>query len=270
MCDDEGTLEEKRVFAETGETTTLFVATGAGIARVSVSGDIVGEFTLEHRGTTRDVAAADGRVAVGTPNDVLVGVDGTLAATDFGPADAVTFNDGLVAAGGGRIARYEPDAGNWTTRCELDAVRAIDGDLVAAESGVHRLDGTHVGLESARDVATDGRPLAATESGLFYLANGWMTALEGSFRAVTSRPDGLAHAATTDALYEHETADEQWTRVELPVDQPVADVAYAAGSDNTTRYVVTEPGTVLVDAGDGWRSRSLGLPDVRSVAVLYG
>lgn len=269
MSDDEGTLEEKRVFAETGEATTLFVATGAGLARVSVSGDIVGEFNLEHQGTASDVAAADGRLAVATPDDVLVGVDGTLTATDFGSADAVSFHDGLVAAGGGRIARYEGDAGRWTSLGELDEVRSIDGDLIAAASGVHRLDGTHVGLESARDVATDGRPLAATESGLYYLANGWMTAREGSFRVVASRPDGLAHAATADELYGRETADEQWARVELPVDQPVADVAYA-GSDDATRYVVTEPGTVLVDAGDGWRSRSLGLPDVGSVAVLYG
>lgn len=273
MGDDEGTLEEKRVFAETGATTTLFVATGAGLARVSVSGDIVGEFTLEHRGETSDVAAADGRLAVATPADVLVWVDGTLVATDFGPAEATTFHDGLVAAGGGRIARHDPETGNWTTLGELDDVRAIDGDLVAADSGVHRLDGSHVGLDAATDVATAGRPLAATESGLYYLANGWMQALEGSFRVVAGQPGGLAHAATADALYQREPTGGQWTPVGLPVDQSIADVASAAASDgagDATRYAVTEQGTVLVDAGDGWRSRSLGLPDVRSLAVLYG
>jgi hypothetical protein len=31
---------------------------------------------------------------------------------------------------------------------------------------------------------------------------------------------------------------------------------------------VTEGGTVLVDVGDGWRTRALGVPDVRRLAVL--
>lgn len=272
MSDAEGSLEAKRVYAETGETTTLFVAAGAGLARVSVSGDLVGEFALEHRGTATDVATADGRLAVATPEDVLVGVDGTLEPTDFGPAAAVTFHDGIVAAGGGRIARYDRDAGRWSTLGDLDGVEAMDGDLVAAASGIHGLDGSHVGLERARDVATRGRPLAATESGLYHLANGWMTALDGSFRTVAEGPGGLAHAATATDLYERATAEGRWAPRELPVEEPVADVA-VAGSDEgapATRYVVTDPGTVLVDAGDSWRSRSLGLPDVASVAVLYG
>lgn len=273
MSDAEGSLEAKRVYAETGETTTLFVASGAGLARVSVSGDLVGEFTLEHRGPARDVATADGRLAVATPEDVLVGVDGTLEATDFGPAAAVTFHDGIVAAGDGRVARYDRDAGRWSTLGDLEGVEAMDGDLVAAASGVHRLDGSHVGLERARDVATRGRPLAATEAGLYYLANGWMTALEGSFQTVARGPGGLAHAATAAELYERAPPDGQWTALDLPAEEPVADVAAAGRPDEdgpVSRYVVTEPGTVLVDAGDGWRSRSLGLPDVASVAVLYG
>lgn len=272
MSDDEGTLEEKRVFAETGETTTLVVATGAGVARVSVSGDIVGEFALEHRGAAADVATTDGRLAVATTEDVLVGVDGEFGTTGFGPAEAVAFHGGLLAAGDGRLARHDPDAGSWTTLGEVDAVRSIDGDLVAAESGVHRLDGTHVGLEAVADVSAAGRPLAAAESGLYYLANGWMRALEGPFEAVSSRTDGLAHAATADALFERTAVDGQWTPVDLPVDGPVADVAYApsSGEDGeVATCVVTGEGTVLVDAGDGWRSRSLGLPDVGSVAVLY-
>lgn len=269
---DEGSLQEKRVFADTGETTTLIAATGVGVARISVSGDIVGEFALERRGLATDVAAADGRLAVATPDDVLVGVEGEFAETGFGPAEAVAFDRGLVAAGHGRIARREQGSGNWRTVGELEAVRSIEGDLVAADSGVHRLDGTHVGLRRAADVTANGRPLAATESGLYYLANGWMTALEGSFRAVANRPDGPAHAAG-DRLYARDDGDEQWTPVELPVDDPVADVAYGAGRDGdvgVTTYAVTATGTVLVDAGDGWRSRSLGLPEVRRLAVLYG
>lgn len=267
---DDGSLQEKRVFADTGETTTLIAATGAGLARISVSGDIVGEFALERRGLATDVAAADGRLAVATPDDVLVGVDGEFAETGFGPAEVVAFDEGLVAAGGGRVARREQGSKDWTTLGELEGVRSIEGDLVAADSGVHRLDGTHVGLERATDVATAGRPLAATESGLYYLANGWMTALEGSFRAVASVRDGPAHAAG-DRLYARDDGDEQWAPVELPVDEPVADVAYGAAADGgATTYAVTETGTVLVDAGDGWRSRSLGLPEVRRLAVLYG
>jgi len=258
MSDDDISLSEKRVYAGGGDTTTAAVASEVGLARVSISDDIVGEFSLAHRGRTTAVTAADGRFAVGTPEDAFVHTDGDFEATGFGAAVALGYRDGLIASDGGRIARHD---GEWRTLSELDAVRSIDGGMVAAESGIHRLDGTHVGLDDAADVSTSGTPLAATADGLYYLANGWMCALEGSFRTVAS--DGeRAHAATAEALYERDEAG-SWHPVDLPVDGTVVDVAYDGGV-----YAVTDDGTCLANAGDGWRHRSLGLTGVAGLAVL--
>ena len=66
MSDDDSSLDEKRVYADREGATTAFVAAGAGIARVEVSADIVGEFALQRRCTARDVAASAGRLAVAT------------------------------------------------------------------------------------------------------------------------------------------------------------------------------------------------------------
>lgn len=257
MADDDISIDEKRVYADRAGATTAVLATGAGVARVEVSADIVGEFALAARCDARDIAADSGRLAVATAEDVLVGTDGGFEPTGFGPADAVGYGDGLLAAGDGRLARYDD---GWTTSAEVADVRAIDGDLVAAADGVHRTDGTHVGLEAANDVASTDGPVAATDAGLYYLANGWMPAVEGPFEVVAS--DGeTAHAASGDALYERETAG-TWRPVDLPVAEPIAAVAYGEAT-----YVVTEPGTFLANAGDGWRHRSLGLPGVTGVAV---
>ncbi len=256
MADDDISLDEKRVYADRTGATTAYVATGAGVARVEVSADIVGEFALAERCIARDVAA-DGRLAVATGEDVLVGTASGFEPTGFGPADAVGYGDGLLAAGDGRLARYD---GGWETLARLADVRAIDGDLVAAADGVYRTDGTHVGLDGATDVAASGGPLAATDSGLYYLANGWMPALEGPFDVVATGPD-VAHAAGGDGLYERRV-DGEWRRVDLPVAEPVVGVAYGDAT-----YVVTERATFLANAGDGWRHRSLGLPDVVGVAV---
>ena len=260
MTEDIG-IDEKRVYADHEGSTTAFVAAGAGIARVEIAGDIVGEFGLERRCDARDIAAAGGRVAVATAEDVLVGTGDGLEPTGFGPADAVGYHghddDGLVAAGDGRVARRDGD--DWATLADLSDVRAVDGDLVAAADGLHRLDGAPVGLEDVADVAATGRPLAATPAGLYRLANGWVVDVEGSFRVVAADGD-RAHAATADALYERD--GDGWHVVDLPVTEPVAGVVHGEKT-----YVVTEPGTVLVRTDDGWRHRSLGLSDVTAVAV---
>lgn len=258
MSDADQSLTEKRVYGDRDATTTVVVASDVGLAQVSISGDTVGEFSLEHRGSTTAVATDGDRLAVGTPTDVLVGTEDGFEATGFGSAVAtVGYHDGLVAAVAGRIARYD---GDWRTLSELDSPARIDGGMVAAGSGIHRLDGTHLGLDGATDVSSAGVPLAATDAGLYYLANGWMRAVEGAFSMVAS--DGeCAHAATEAAFYER-SADGAWRRVELPVDEPVVDVAYGPGV-----YAVTADGTVLANAGDGWRHRSIGLTGVSGIAV---
>ncbi len=259
MSDDDISLSEKRVYADADDATTVFVATELGVARVSISDDIVGEFSLEYRGSATGVVSAGGRLAVATPDDVLVGTERGFRETEFGSASAVGHSDGFVAAGEGRIARFD---GTWETLSELDGVRSIDGAMAAAESGVHRLDGTHVGLDDACDVSTAGTPLAATRSGLYYLANGWMRAFEGECSVVAS--DGeRAHAVADGELYVRGTAPGAWRPVDLPVEGTIVDIAYGDGI-----YAVTRDGTVLADAGDGWRYRSIGLTGARELAVL--
>jgi hypothetical protein len=260
------TLDEKRVYGEKAGRTELYVAAGMGVAVVSVSDDIVGEFTLDHRCAARDVAAGPDRLAVATDEDVLVSAEGGYTGTAFGPAVAVGFDgDRLLAAGpDGRVAARTDGA--WTDLGTVTDVRAIGGRLVAGEEGVYRADDelTHVGLSDVRDVAGARQPLAATGDGLYYLGPGWAAALDGAFTVVASGPaddgDGPAHAATADALYERD--GEAWVERSLPVDGRVTDVTHGTGT-----YAVTAEGVVLVDAGDGFRDRALGLRDVRAVAV---
>ncbi|WP_255194854.1 HVO_0234 family beta-propeller protein [Halorarius litoreus] len=250
------TLDEKRVYGSKEGSTPVFVATGTGLARVEVSADLVGEFGLARRGDTRDVVGSEGRLAVAA-DDALVGTGDDFAETGFGPAAAVGFDDGLVAAGEGRVARH--DDGEWVTLADLDDVRAIAGGMCATKAGVFRLDGEHVGLDDARDLSTDGEVLAATGDGLYYLANGWMDALDGAFRAVAADGERAYAVAADGTLVARE--DGEW--VDTDVSGDVADVTL--GLDAV--YAVTTDGQFLVNAGDGWRDRLLGLPEARRIAV---
>lgn len=261
MSDADTSLNEKRVYGEKTGTTELYVAADLGVAVVAVSADIVGEFSLAHRCAAQDVAAGPDFLAVATDDDVLVSSDGGYDPTGFGPAVAVGFDgDALLAAGpDGRVARR--DDGGWTTLGTVEGVRAIDGDLLGAAGGVYRVgDGPgHVGLADTRDVATGGTPLAATDDGLYYLGPGWAKASDGAFTAVASSP-GRGYAASADALYTGDGDD--WRECEVPADESVVAVAHGDGV-----YGVTESGTLLVDAGDGWRTRALGLSGACGLAV---
>lgn len=265
-------IREKRVYVAQSDTVEAYVAADLGVAVARVSGDKVGEFSLVERCTARDVATTALGVAAATDEDVLVGDPDGFEATDFGPAIAVaSYDDGVLAAGeDGRIARYD---GDWTTVGTVNSdVRALDADLVAAADGVHRLTDDGIapsGLDDVRDVAAAGVPHAATPNGLYALGNGWLDAADGDFSVVASDPVtasagelGRAHAATGDALYAHDDGD--WQPVDLPVAEQVADVAYAANAP----IVLTASGTLAVDAGEGFRHRSLGLRDARALAVV--
>lgn len=248
-------LDEKRVYGARDGATTAFVATGAGLARVSVSGDMIGEFALARRGDVRDVVGSEGRLAVAA-EDALVGTGESFVETGFGPASAVGFDDGLVAAGEGRVARHD---GDWTTCATIANVRAIAGGLCAAAGGVFRVEGDHVGLADARDLSTAGEVLAATGEGIFTLANGWQRVLDGGFRAVVADGDRAFAVADDGRLVSR--AGDDWVDVGMPGE--VADVAIGEAAV----YAVTTDGTFLVDAGAGWRDRMLGLPDARRLAV---
>ncbi|WP_256295855.1 HVO_0234 family beta-propeller protein [Haloarchaeobius salinus] len=280
-------LDEKRVYDGDERKATLYVAAGVGCVAVDVVDERVGGFELAARGTARDVAAGDDVVAVATDEGVLVGRVGAggedthvdaFEGTGHGAAVAVSVVDGpeiLAASPGGDLSRLAVDGdGDWTDCGSVEGeVRALSGDLCAAADGVYRLDGepTHVGLDDARDVSATGTPRAATADGLYRLGNGWLDELAGDATVVAS--DGgdtgtedadepeRAHAVVDDELAALSAGE--W--VAYP-DQPeggVVGVAY----DRTT-YLVTEEGRVFAAAGDGWRSQSLGVPDVAGVAAV--
>jgi hypothetical protein len=288
-------IDEKRVYDDKTGKTQAVLATETGVVVVDVSDDLVGGFTLARRCTARDVATHEGYVAAATDVDVLeagpggdveegvefesvgfgpvvdVGYDDDgrlLAATEDGTVVARAADGGDGGGGGGDDGDGEGDGDDeWIELGGVGTVREIDGPLAATDGGVYRVgdDGLeHAGLTDARDVAGAGgvAPLAATGGGLFRLGNGWMRDREGEFHAVAAAGDrGLA--VGMDGLCADEGSGD-WTPVDdLPVDEPVVDVALSAA----TRYAVTEAGTVLLDAGDGWRSQALGLAGVARLAV---
>lgn len=274
MSDDDLSLSEKRVFDEHRDAETLVVATGLGVASVSVSGGIVGEFGLDEQCVAQDVAAGGGLVAVATDEDVLVSDGEGYVETGFGPASAVGFHEeALVAASEaeselGRLLEPRASPTEWLMVADVDApVRAIDGPFVAAADGLYRVTAdsvTDVGLTDVRDVVAAGTPRAATGDGLYRLGNGWQREREGAFDAVAD--DGTGHALALDAdgvVLERTTADDPgvWSSVTLP-ENPV-DVAVGE-----TGYAVSADGVVMADDGEGWRSRAVGLGEVASMTVV--
>jgi hypothetical protein len=280
------TIDEKRVYTDNTGTETVFVASDAGVVAVSVSDDLVGGFGIAHRCRARDVAVGDGTLAVAAAEDVfradLTKTDDAddlaFEPTGFGPAAAVGFDGEALHAGDddGRVARFEggeSDGGDaadggaaWTEVGEAGAVRAVDGPLVAAADGVHRLDAsglTAVGLEDARDVAGDG-PLAATGTGLYRLGNGWMDVLSGPFDVASAAADGRAHAVGGGDLFARSDGGE-WAPEPVPVAEAVAAVAYGPAAT----YAVTDAGTFLVRLPESeWRHQILGLQGVTAAAVV--
>jgi len=283
-------MAEDRIYAHETRGVEAYVAAGVGVVVVSVSGNRVGRFQMDRRGPARDLAASADGLAVATDDDVLIGSPASAGRDDgdaggdesayhktgFGPAVAVGFDAGDVVAadGDGRIARRVD--GEWFDLATVDAaVRAIDGPLVAAADGVYRAtpDGLdHVGLSDARDVAARG-PYAATGEGLYELGNGWIRVANGRFDAVAATA-ARAHAAGDDLFARRDGRDGRWRHLDIELPGRVAGIAHAG---DTCTYAVTEGGTALARAGarlgvddrpgEGWRTRSLGVGDVRALAI---
>jgi hypothetical protein len=253
--EDDISLDEKRVYGDKSDVTTVLVASEVGLVAASLSGDLVGEFGIEHRGPVADVAA-DARVAVAGKTDVLVDDE----PTGFGPAVAVGV-DGrtvLAADADGRVARFD---GDWETVGEVDGPRRFDGSLLAAD-GVYRVgdDCTYSGLDSVADVAA-AVPLAATGAGVYRLGNGWMDEREGDFSVVAS--DGIRTHGVCDGDVLARPAPGEWVGVDVPVDGEVVDVTYTADAV----VAVTESGTMLVAGEEGWRTRELGVRGVKALTI---
>ena len=286
MSDDDISLSEKRMYGQTRAETHAYVASGLGVTRVETAGGQIGRFSLVHRCSARDIAGASGEVAVATESSVLISTDDGFAETGFGPATAVGYDaDGLVAAGEGRVARY--DDGEWWEMGSITDVRALSDDLVAAADGVYGLPGcVYLGLHDAADVAgafaatADGLYKRDAQEGTVGARENWLPVRSGPHSVVASdsertqppeasdggrtQPPGASdggrtqppeasdgwrvHAADADGLYEladHASPDRNWQACDLPVRERVVDVAY--GQDT---YAITEDGTFLVDTAD--------------------
>ncbi|WP_224333122.1 HVO_0234 family beta-propeller protein [Haloprofundus halobius] len=265
------TIDEKRVYADKAGKAELFVAAALGVVVVDVSDDRIGGFGIDYRCTALDVAGDGERIAVATDDSILLdsGDGEGFEAVGFGSAVAVGFDgDALLAADeSGRVARRSMDeagdSATWTELGPVDHPRAIDGALVAAADGVHRVDDgglSNVGLDDVRDVSAAGVPLAATGSGLYALGNGWMDALSGSFHVVAG--DGRRAHAVGDGRVYSRTEENAWEAVDVPAAEPIVGVAHGPAT-----YAVTQAGTLLMDAGDGWRSQTLGLDGIAGVVV---
>jgi hypothetical protein len=271
-------LDEKRIYDPDSEPERAVVASGTGVAFLSIASGRVGSVSLAHREPAADVATSNDRVVVASEREVLELDEGEAETLGYGPASAVSIDDrGRVLAAGRRgLARWEN--GEWRS-LEVGSdgpageSRAIEGDLIASAAGVYRIASGELrysGLEAARDVTSVGTPRAATDAGLYALGNGWLKELDGEFATVSTDPGtsspgalGRAHAASTEGLYAHAEGD--WQRRALPTEEPVVDVAYGE-----TVSAVTERGTLLIadDEAEGvWRTHPLGLREVHALAI---
>ena len=282
--------DERLLFGERRDRTTLFAGNGLGVTRIEVAAAQVGQFSLVERCTVRCLAADDGLLVVATDEDVYATGGERFVGTGFGPAAAVGIDgDAVYAAGDGRVgradretvaaARSDPSDGgesaavDWETVGEAAGPRRFDGDVLAADSGVFRVgDGTeNLGLSGVRDVAGSGS-LAATDDGLYRRdGDGWERVIDGDAAAVVETGDA-ADAVVDGAVFERGGGSGgEWSRVAVPGDSPAVDVAYGR-----ELAVITEEGTVHVEADParthdghgGWRSQALGLRDVTGFVAL--
>ena len=328
-AEDDISIEEKRVYAGSAGRTDAYVATETGLVRVAFSADKIGAFDMVAREPARDVAvlpreSAPALLGVASPDGLRVSpvvdeIDPVSVTDESAVAIGVhrgTVDDGVQADGDafcvatedGSIDRVEvevaadadPDGDGsapaftaTTTRIgEVAEPRAVDGPLVAAADGVHRITTdsaadsgyslASAGLDDAHDVAGAGMPLAATGTGLYWLGNGWMTTETGDATVVAADGDGHATAVvdgnllvrddrndvdTADTVDTSDTADDwdrdAWREADLPVDEEAVALGYGPG----VAVAVTAAGTLCVDAGDGWRHQVIGVRDVAGVAL---
>lgn len=292
-AEDDISIEEKRVYAGTSGRTDVFLATETGLVRVALSADKIGAFTLV--GETQPIADVTvyqpqpdrDFLAVATADGLRVGPAGDpptpTAVTPGTPVAVAGGDDALcVASTDHTLWRVAADADGRPSEAtrvgQTAAVRAIDPPLVATEDGVVRFEmggpeGSHsvtsVGLDDVRDVAAgDSLPLAATATGVYWLGNGWMAALEGVATAIAADGEGHAMAVVDDELLVRDADATEWdahawTRQTLPVTGVPAVVGYGPGCALTC----TADGTLCVDAGDGWRHQALGVRGVSGLSV---
>lgn len=255
-------LEEKRVFEGGGTEVECLIASETGLVQAPVSGNRIGGFGMALRADVRDVAADAERVLVATGEGIRFGdTASTLTSTGLDPGMAVGLEEGgwLAAVVDGRVVRVSD--GEASNLGQLDGVTSIDPPLIGAAAGVHKVPGLeNVGLDRVDDVVATAVPRAATGDGLFRLGNGWIVDREGRATAVAGHHSGRAAAILDGTL--HQFLEDDWEATPLPGDSPAVDVALGPAT-----YVVTDEGTLCVNAGDGWRTRALGVTAPRRLTV---
>jgi hypothetical protein len=278
------TIDEKRVYSDRRGARTAYVASAIGLARVSISRAVVGEFGLLHRGEIRDVATGPETLVVATDDVVHVASGenvhtaergGQILAkdgdeTDFRGATAVGVDgDGrpLAASRDGRLARYTD---GWKTLGTVPAaVRAFGQDAVACADGIRSLSSLdRPTLDDVRDVDDPG-PVVATADGVYECGetgdddgtdadeSRWRRKRNGATDRVATAGDRLAAVADGTLLLKEGTNWERPLR-----EEPIRDVVAAQRF-----YAVTDDGQMFIEDESGWRSRSIGLQDVHRLAV---
>lgn len=248
----------------------LLVATETDLLVVALGGDGIAEVADSER------TGAGGTAAVTIADDAVIAAG----------SDGVVRRASLSAVLGAATEEYGGDhAVAWTDLGEV-TVRSADGTLMATPEGVYRVTGSsieYVGLDDVQDVAAPERgvgvgPFAATSEGLFRLGPGWTEERSGAFDLVATADPGeqsasshtgksgapTAHAGAGDDLFAR--VDGEWSSVEWPAGSPVAGLA--SGDGGRPIYAAAANGTVLADAGDGWRTRSIGLRGVVGCCVV--
>lgn len=258
-------IDEDRVYAGGTRDVSLLVATERGLVRASVTGDRVGRFGITWQGDVHDVAADEDRVVLATADGVKAGSDPTdLGSTPIDAATAVGVTETGWVAGDSEGRVFMVEGGRSRSLGQVPPINAIDPPLIATTDGVHRLPTLDAaGLSAVRDVSADPVPLAATKHGLYRLGNGWLSAIDGDATLVTGASSGKAAAVVDDTLYR--LPDDDWHSTGVPEPVAIADIGVGPAL-----YAVTVDGTVYVEAGDGWRHRSLGMSPVRRLSVRRG
>lgn len=200
----------------------------------------IGEATVRSA-DGRLLAAADGVFRVGTDGIDHVGLDDARDVAAAGPYAAT------------RAGCYRLGPG-WTAEVEEPT------DLVSARPGA----------PAGRGAGDEGEPDANPGPGA-EVPDPDDTAVEDAAPTAAAAPTAgaapIAHAARGETFLAR-TAD-GWRAVPWPSSAPVAGVAYGRpDGPGAAIQAVAADGTVAVDDGDGWRTRSIGLPDVRDCAVV--
>lgn len=285
--DGDDASDERRLMGEKRRKTTVYVAGELGLVRVDVAAAQVGQYTLVERGSCLSVATSGDTVVVGTGERVSVLGSGERRPIGFGPATAVGIDDDWIyaASPSGQVARLaraaldESTGSNsqslpWESVGSVDGVRTFDGDLLATEAGLFRVDSEHglvsLGLEGVRDLSRSG-PIAATATGLFQMkSDDWQREVAGEGTAIVATPES-AHAIVDGAVLER-SPDGNWQPVQPPTGSEPRLLAYSP-----TLTVLTADGTVWVsadpeithDGHGGWRSQAIGVPDATEMAVRH-